>query len=118
MKLLLKVSLKIAGLLITLSVLFAAFTVITERANGEYAKAGSYSSELLTWEQEHPGEGTLKIFGNPLKLNLDALSRLKSGFESGVVKVSAFLPESARTAVQKTWVAISAAAEAVLRFIF
>lgn len=118
MKLLFKVTMKTAGLLITLSVLFAAFTVITERANNEYTKTGSYSSELLTWEQEHPGEGTLNIFGNPVKLNLESLSRLKNGFETATVKLTSFLPENAKIAAQKVWAAISGTTEAVLRFIF
>jgi hypothetical protein len=118
MKLMFKLSMKVLGLIITLSVLFAAFTVITERANRKYEKSGSYSSELLTWEQEHAGGGTLKVFGNPVKLNFESLNNFKTTVETGAVKLTSYLPTTARTTIQNIFAAITSITEALFRFLF
>lgn len=118
MKLMLKLTFKTIGLIITLLVLFAAFTVITERANDKYTNSGSYNSDLLTWEQEHPGEGTLMVLGNPVTLNLDSLANIKSNIESGTVKLISFLPETASITVHKILSAVTSVAEAIWQFIF
>ena len=67
---------RLGGLVVTLSVILAAVSVISDHADKTCEKNGAYTSALLVWEQEYPGEGNLIVLGKPVRIDLERLRGL------------------------------------------
>ena len=77
---LLKIGIRLTGILVTTAVLLSAVSLISRRAEMNFEKIGAYTSDLLVWEQEYPGEGRLLILGYPVRVDLERLRRLGEDF--------------------------------------
>ena len=51
---LLKIGIRLTGILVTTAVLLSAVSLISRRAEKNFEKSGAYTSDLLVWEQEYP----------------------------------------------------------------
>lgn len=88
---LLKIGIRLTGILVTTAVLLSAVSLISRRAEKNFEKSGAYTSDLLVWEQEYPGEGRLLILGYPVRVDLERLTRLGEDFRELMSKyVSGF----------------------------
>lgn len=67
---------RLGGLVVTLSVILAAVSVIADHADKTCEENGAYTSTLLVWEQEYPGEGNLIVLGKPIRIDLERLRGL------------------------------------------
>ena len=56
--------------------ILAAVSVISDHADKTCEKNGAYTSTLLVWEQEYPGEGNLIVLGKPIRIDLERLRGL------------------------------------------
>ena len=95
---------RLGGLVVTLSVILAAVSVISDHADKTCEKNGAYTSTLLVWEQEYPGEGNLIVLGKPIRIDLERLRGLAKriyGYAEELVSVLPKGSEEPLTAVRE-----------------
>ncbi len=84
---------RLGGLVVTLSVILAAVSVISDHADKTCEKNGAYTSTLLVWEQEYPGEGNLIVLGKPIRIDLERLRGLAKQLYDCVGELVSVLPK-------------------------
>lgn len=77
---LLKFGFRLTGIIVTAAVLFSAANIISRSADENFERTGAYHSDLLVWEQDHPGEGQLFVLGYPVRVDLERLQSLRERF--------------------------------------
>lgn len=97
---LLKLGFRLTGIVVTTAVLLYAVSVVSRSADKNFEKSGAYTSNLLVWEQEYPGEGRLMILGYPVKVDLERLEGLGERFNEFVGKFTFELINAPADAVE------------------